>query len=769
MNARGFGNNTRSRHAAVTMAPMPDVELDDLTSAQREAVLHESGPLLVVAGPGSGKTRVITRRIAHLVSLGYHPDSILALTFTNKAAEEMRRRVERLAGGTYPWIRTFHSACAAMLRRWPRAAGLKPGFSIFDTSDQKRVVRQAMKDLDYEAGMLRPPVALAAISGWKTEGLRPAEALEAADGYIGEVKAKVYGAYEAALQESNAVDFDDLLVRMLRAMDEDADLRRRLQYRFEHVLIDEYQDTSPVQFRLAAYWAERTRNLCATGDPDQSIYRFRKADIRNILEFEQRFPDAKVVRLERNFRSVGNVLQAADAVIANNRQRHAKRLITDREDGPLITVCGTSNEHDEGREIVQAVLAAYQRGVPYQDVAVFYRTNAQSRAIEAAFRRVGVPYTIVKGVEFFQRAEVKDLIAYLKVLANPSDWESLVRVLSTPAKGIGAKSLERVRAIVRAADVPARHALRQAAAEAKLTKKATLALRAVDDLLTTLQPLTDGSVGHLVRRVIDLVDYRAYLRQKYDTDAQERVENVEELVASAEDYDERSSGEGGLAEFLTEVGLVSDVDSFDPEVARVPLMTLHSAKGLEFREVIIAGLEQGLLPHSRSIDSDADLEEERRLFFVGLTRAKERVTLTYAMDRRAGIGSEGESDFLRELPEELLDVRGPGIGSVRRADDDYDPWRGAGSLSTRGRRRWGRGRDVRDPTDTYGIDVAPDQDEHGEFEELVVGAHVLHDQFGRGRIRRLSGQGASRKALIQFEQGERTLALSFARLTVLEE
>lgn len=751
---------------------MRAIDLDDLTPAQREAVVHEQGPLLVVAGPGSGKTRVITHRIAHLVSRGIHPDSILAITFTNKAAEEMRRRVEALAGGSYPWIRTFHSACAAMLRRWPRSAGLEPGFSIFDTSDQKRVVRQAAKDLDLEPNLIRPRVALSAISSWKTEGLTPKDAAELADGYIGEAKARLYKAYEAALAESNAVDFDDLLVRTLRALQEDEQLRRRLQYRFEYVLIDEYQDTSPVQFELASLWAERTRNLCATGDPDQSIYAFRKADIRNILDFEKTYPDATVVRLEQNFRSVGNVLKAADALIAHNRERHPKRLVTDREDGARLVVCATGDEHDEGREIVQAVLAAYQRGVPYQDVAVFYRTNAQSRAIEAAFRRVGVPYTIVKGVEFYQRAEVKDLLAYLKLLANPSDWESLVRVLSTPAKGIGAKSLDRIREVVRSTDGPARHALTRAAREAKLTKKAVLALRAVDDLLGTLGKLADGPVADLLRRAVDLLDYLTYLDRKYSDDAEDRRDNVAELIASAEEYDERTEGEGSLIEFLTDVGLVSDVDSFDPEVARVPLMTLHSAKGLEFREVIVAGLEQGILPHGRSLESGAEseLEEERRLFFVGLTRAKERITLTYALDRRARVGSEGESQFLAELPRELLDVRGASIGSLDRARDpwDDDPWRGAGSLSTRGRRRWGGGRRLRDPSEDYGIDAAPDYDD-AQDEELRVGAHVLHDSFGRGRVRRLTGQGESRKALIQFEHGEKTLALSFARLTVLEE
>jgi ATP-dependent DNA helicase UvrD/PcrA len=754
--------------------------LDDLTDPQREAVLHEEGPLLVVAGPGSGKTRVITRRVAHLVSRGINPASILAITFTNKAAQEMSDRVRDVCPADGAWIRTFHSTCAAILRRWPEPAGLSSGFSIFDTKDQKRLVKQALDRLDLDSSELRPNQVLNAISNWKMADTLPEHAVEEADTYRARNLAALYTSYERALGESNAVDFDDLLVRTLRALRTDEELLGRLQYMFEYVMIDEYQDTSPVQFHLASLLAGRTQNLCATGDPDQSIYAFRKADLRNILEFEKHYPTAKVVRLEQNFRSVGNVLKAADALIENNVARHEKRLFTDKEDGALLRLVGCGTELDEGNKIAALILDAYGAGRPYKEMAVFYRTNAQSRAIEGGLRSHGVPYRIIKGVEFYQRQEVKDLLAYLKLLVNPYDWAALQRVLSTPPKGVGAKSILLIEALGAEEGLTARASLPAAAERAGLSRRASQALRVVEDHLADLEHSLQGPVEKLIRRLLELVRYEAYLRAKFKEDGDERVDNVHELVGAAEEYDERMGGDGSLVGFLTDVGLVSDVDGYDDDAVVVPLMTLHTSKGLEFDEVFIAGLEEGLLPHVRSLDDASALEEERRLLFVGITRARKRVTLSYALDRRAQIGSKGrESTFLDEIPTELFERYG--FADASRTRDTYGTsaygwgggnrssggYGGGGYGGNRGRRSGG------DSSWSEGVDAAPSYDgvDHDpDAVRLHEGLRVEHSKFGRGRIRRLMGQGIGAKAVVHFQRyGEKTLALSHAKLTPVAE
>jgi DNA helicase-2/ATP-dependent DNA helicase PcrA len=778
----------------------------ELTEAQRAAVEHGEGPLLVVAGPGSGKTRVITRRVARLIEKGVRPGSIVAITFTNKAAQEMARRVEALGAPPGAWVKTFHAMCAAVLRRWPQPAGLAPGFSIFDQQDQTRILRGVLKRRELESAAIKPAAARQRISKWKTSGSTPDEAVADAAGFLERKAAEVYAAYEEELAASNAVDFDDLLVRTKRMLEDDEDVRRRLQERFEHVLIDEYQDTSPVQFHLARLLADPQRNICATGDPDQSIYAFRNADLRNILEFEKHYPGATVVRLEQNFRSVGNVLKAADGLIENNKERHAKRLFTEREDGEPLHVLGVANEHDEGLAIADAIMDRYAQGVPYRDVAVFYRVNAQSRAIETGLRARGVPYMIVKGVEFYQRAEVKDLIAYLKVLANPADRESMTRVLTTPRRGIGAKSLARLFELARENGWSARQALSGVADLGELSKKATLGLRDVEKLLQRLERGAGGSVAELVRDAIASLRYEEHLRAAYPEDFQERVENVRELVGGAEEYDARAGEAAALPDFLHEVGLVSDSDQYDPDMPRVALMTLHSAKGLEFREVYVAGIEDGLLPHARSAEDGKALEEERRLLFVGITRAKERLTLSYARDRRARLAGNfcgGASRFLLELPQEALDID---RAEIQVASDPFsDPFGGGGgrwggrSSFAGGRSgatpRWSSGGGesggwggrrpraasgpspfgggssrTSDNTSHEGVDAVPDYDgvDEDPYAVLRPGARVSHSSFGTGVVRRMMGTGTRARVVIFFSgKGEKTLALSHAKLTVI--
>jgi len=743
--------------------------LQDLTPSQREAVTHGEGPLLVVAGPGSGKTRVITSRVAYLVRTGVTPWHILAITFTNKAAQEMARRVE--TSGTPPgaWIKTFHATCAALLRRYADRAGLLPGFTIFDTQDQRRVVRGVLRQMDLPQGALKPAGVRAQISRWKTGGVSPDNAEADAGGFFEQKQAEVYRAYEAALAVSNAVDFDDLLGRTLQMLEQDAGVRERLQERFRHVLIDEYQDTSPVQFRLASILAQPQQNICATGDPDQSIYAFRNADVRNILEFERNYPGARVVRLEENFRSTAYVLRAADALIVRNQNRHAKLLVPTREDGEKVRIVGAADEHAEGLALADAVLGAYGGGVPYRDMAIFYRVNAQSRAIETALRGRGVPYMIVKGVEFYQRAEVKDLVAYLKVLANPADRESMVRVLTTPRRGVGAKTIERMYAMAHEHGWTARRALLGAADSGEFRKQATLALRDLEHLLATLEAGVSGSVAELVRDAITHLRYEEYLKKAYPEDWQDRVENVRELIGGADEYDSLQGEDASLRDFLHQVSLVSDADQYDPDMPRVALMTLHSAKGLEFRHVYVAGVERELLPHARAADDEGGIEEERRLLFVGMTRAKDRLTLSFARDRRArltgGFGG-GASDFLMELDPDALDVAGGGLSPVWSSGGssfDDAPWGRVGG-------RVGCGAPKKRPRDAseFHADVVPeyggtDQD---PAEVLQPGQRVNHPTFGDGTVRRLSGRGGSTRVVVFFVgRGEKTLALEYAHLT----
>jgi DNA helicase-2/ATP-dependent DNA helicase PcrA len=750
--------------------PPPADTLADLTPAQREATLHVSGPMLVVAGPGSGKTRVITRRIAHLVTHGVRPDSILAITFTNKAAEEMSRRVLALCDAKGAWVRTFHSTCAAILRRWPQSAGLEQGFTIYDSSDQSKVVRQVIKALGFEAGTIKAGGALQAISGWKSDGVSSEDALKSAWNPERRSKALIYQGYERSLAESMAVDFDDLLTKTLKALETDANLRAHLQARFEHVLIDEYQDTSPVQFRIAKILAAPQRNLFVVGDPDQSIYAFRKADLRNILDFEENFPGAKVVRLEHNFRSVKNVLRCADALIAHNKSRRSKKLLSDAEDGPPVRVISAWTEREEGLAVADQILAAYGRGVPYRDIAVFYRVNAQSRALEAGLRSRGIPYVIVKGTEFYERAEIKDLLAYLKLLANPADKESAERVMSTPSRGVGKATIDRVRELAKEHGWNARTAIRRAADH--LPARAASGLRATAEVLDTVERGATGTVAGLLSDVMRLTDFEKYLREAYEEEADDRWANAQELLGAATEYDLDNPGTGTLPDFLTRVGLVSDVDKYDPDAPRVALMTLHSAKGLEFSEVVIAGIEEGLLPHSRSAEDADALEEERRLLFVGITRAKKRLTLTYCTARTARIAGptfmSGESRFLAELPQEAIETdrtAGPasvptGLGGSWRTHEDPEH---APAYRTMSRPRPASDDFEADPA----VDYAADDDPSAA---LRVGLAVHHEKFGRGSVRRLVGRGANAKAVVFFDRvGEKTLVLAYAKLTPMGE
>jgi DNA helicase-2/ATP-dependent DNA helicase PcrA len=740
-------------------APAMDL-LEGLNAPQREAVVHGEGPLLILAGPGSGKTRVITRRIVWLVrERGVRPGEILAITFTNKAAGEMRDRVLAMLPARGLWISTFHSMCARILRseievlNTPGAASrgaYTRDFTIYDTSDRNELLRKLIKDANYDVARFKPSMVGAWISAKKNQGRAEREEVpvlpESEEGIEHEVLVRVHRLYEEAMRRNNALDFDDLLLRVLEIFDDHPGVRDAYASRFRHVLVDEYQDTNRVQYLLTRHLASFHGNLTVCGDPDQSIYAWRGADIRNILDFERDFGTAKVVRLEQNYRSTGNVLAAAQSVIRHNRARREKSIWTSAGAGSRIVVLRCADENDEAREIAREIRTQVAAGRSPDEFAVFYRVNFMQRALESALRLASVPYQVVGGVEFYARREIRDLIAYLKLAVNPADEIAFRRAVNTPQRGIGEKTVD---AIVRWATdrrVPVLAAVRSNEVLALARGRARAGLEAFGDLMARLEPLADAPAAVALGQLVEEIDYDAWLAQMDDDSGVDRGANVEELLAHAAEYDrgavgaisgETNAAPGGLRGFLQDVALVSDVDALDKDAKRATLMTLHSAKGLEFPVVFIAGVEEELLPHVRAIaeaegpDPDAGIEEERRLLYVGITRAEERLFLTHAQTR-LHFGQESfrsPSRFLSELPPEVV--------------EGYEP----------------------------------DADEHemlGAFAppaaspEFRVGDRVEHDHFGRGTIERLQGSGINARATVRFvAAGERQLLLQYAKLKLV--
>jgi DNA helicase-2/ATP-dependent DNA helicase PcrA len=693
--------------------------LAGLNPAQREAATHGDGPLLILAGAGSGKTRVITRRIAWLVAArGVHPGEILAITFTNKAAGEMRERVEALGVGRGAWVMTFHAMCARILRRdiehlgsWTR------DFTIYDTDDRARLLRDLIKAAGYDPVQYKPGDVGAWISARKNRREKPGAeaAIEHSLGLAEQAFVRVERDYAEALKKNNALDFDDLLLKVIELFERHPGVRDVYAQRFRYVLVDEYQDTNRVQYELLRHLTHVHGNLNVCGDPDQSIYGWRGADIRNILDFEHDFPGAKVVRLEQNYRSTQTILDAASAVIRNNRQRKDKKLWSEKGAGEKLAVVECGDEDDEAREI-----------------AVFYRVNFMQRAIERALRLASIPYLIVAGTEFYQRREIKDVLAYLRLIANPADDEACRRALGVPQRGIGEKSLEDLSSWAADRRVSLLRACASTEARARIRGKARAAVQAFAELMEQLTAFANSSAFDAMSTVIERIDYWRWLAQSAERDEVDRAANVEELVTHAARYDQENP-EGRLRGFLQDVALVSDADGLQRDQRKVALMTLHAAKGLEFPNVFIAGLEEGLLPHSRSLaeSSDGADEEERRLFFVGITRARERLVLTHARVRRHfGETAYCEaSRFLGEIPRELV----AGGETEEEALGEY-------------------------VAESVGAAVPA----------LGVGDLVEHDHFGRGRVEMLAGMGANARATVRFERhGSKQLLLQYARLRKL--
>ena len=635
----------------------PETYLADLNPAQRQAVLTTEGPLLVIAGAGSGKTRVLTHRVAHLLAaVGAKPNEILAITFTNKAAQEMKERVERGLGPVARaiWIMTFHSACGRILRREAERLGYRSNFTIYDQADQVRLVKACLEELDRDPKRFVPRGIHAQISKSKNQLVSADEYAARVASFYDQTVADVYQLYQRRLFASNAVDFDDLLMLTVDVLQRFPEAHERWAKAFRYILVDEYQDTNHAQYVLLKLLASEHQNLMAVGDPDQSIYAFRGADIRNILEFERDFPATRVIPLEQNYRSTNTILAAANAVISHNRERKEKNLWSELGEGELIHVVETEDEHAEARFVAAEIAALIGGGYSASEIAVVYRTNAQSRVLEDVLVRQGIDYQVIGGPRFYERAEIKDAIAYLQVLDNPFDAVSLLRIANRPRRGIGDTSLARLVSYADGQGI----SLWDATAHAEEAGLAPASTRAVKGFRSAMESLlataSDSTVANLVEAVLERTGYLDALEAERTIEARGRIENLEELVGVAREYDSAAQ-EPSLSGFLQEISLYSDQDALrgddDAAAGQVTLLTLHNAKGLEFRAVFMLGLEEGVFPHVRSLEENS-LEEERRLCYVGMTRAKERLTLTHTMRRSLFGRSEANlpSRFLDELP-----------------------------------------------------------------------------------------------------------------------
>ncbi len=737
--------------------------MHNLNPRQREAVLHGEGPLLILAGAGSGKTRVIVHRIAHLIrEVGVQPWHILAVTFTNKAAAEMKERVEKLLGhAEAPLIATFHSACVRILRRDIQHLGYVSNFAIYDDRDAERVLKDIIREFNIDEKKCPPRMFAAAIDDCKNAGRIP-EALPTSDP-AGEMIARVYAAYQKRLRLCNALDFGDLIMLTVRLFEEFPDVLERYRDRYRWILVDEYQDTNPIQYRLVRLLAGERRNLCVVGDDDQSIYRWRGADIRNILDFEKDFPGVTVVKLEQNYRSTSNILAAAGAVVRKNRGRKGKTLWTENPSGDRIVYRRLDNEREEARFVCREIERHGDGGRRLAEMAVFYRTNAQSRVLEDALIGAGIAYHMVGGMRFYERMEIKDIIAYLKVLDNPADEVSLKRIINTPARGIGGTSIEKIAEAATAAGVTFGEAMRRAAQDDTLSRGPRTRVADFVALMDGFAALVETvPLSELAKRVIDGTGYEARLKEERTEEARDRLANLQELLAALEDF-ERTSEEKGLSAYLEQVALISDIERGDRNRDSVTMMTLHAAKGLEFPVVFMTGMEERLFPHVRSLEDHEQMEEERRLCYVGMTRARERLYLTNAR-RRHVFGQEqfnNPSRFLGDIPRELLEQ-----------ETGYQSgfsW-GEASSSTEKPLSGGSGWDdvMRCSLDLTAEETPqPDNEVRmvPEGEGVFIGMRVSHPKFGAGVIRKIEGRGDGEKVIVWFDRGgPKKLLLRFAGL-----
>jgi DNA helicase-2/ATP-dependent DNA helicase PcrA len=740
--------------------------LADLTASQQEAVTHVDGALLVLAGAGSGKTRVITRRVAHLLHSGISSNHILALTFTNKAAGEMRERIEALVPQSRVWVGTFHGFCARMLRKYSPLVGIDTGFSIYDQNDRLRAVKDVMEMLGWDETGWTAERVESAISRAKNDLQSPGAMKQRAPDRTARLLAQVYEAYEERLRLASAVDFDDLLVHMVAILKEHRDVRAELDKRFRYVLVDEYQDTNLAQYAIVRALSVDHPNICVTGDPDQSIYGWRGANLSNILEFEKDFPGCRVVTLERNYRSTKNIISVADHLIRFNQNRKPKALRTENPIGEPVELTIYPRETDEAEGVAARINSLVQEGeYSYADIAVFCRVTALTRPIEQAFRSARIPYQVVGGVAFYERQEIKDVLAYLNLIVNPKDDLAFARVVNVPPRGLGKASMDHLVAAARERGIPLLAMAKQAASIPALKDKAARGLEEFTRLIDGLSSWRERPAAALIEELLARIDYRAHISDEGREKGEDRLANLDELIAAAREFDQEHDG-SGVQDFLADITLASPIDRWDQDKGAVTLMTVHAAKGLEFPVVFIVALEDGLLPHARSNGDRNQLEEERRLFFVGITRARRELYLSRCVVRtfRGQQQATLASKFLAELPEGPIVVRdvsgvGPSILPPALGSGARPPFRGeprpvaahrefrlitAAELA--GARKGSFG----------GVAAG-----HPDLDVFRPGVRVIHPEFGLGKIEAIEGEGSGRKGRVIFAVGPaRTFVLA---------
>ncbi len=755
------------------------MNLQELNPEQQKAVLKTEGPLLILAGAGSGKTRVLTYRIAYLIKeKQVRPWNILAITFTNKAAGEMRQRVDRLVGlgSESVWVSTFHSMCVRILRRHISALGYDEKFTIYDTDDQKTLMKSICKDLEIDTKQYKERMFLSKISSAKNELISPEAYLLANSGPGEALIAKVYQAYQKRLMECNALDFDDLIFKTVELFEKRPEILENYQERFLYIMVDEYQDTNTAQFKLVSQLAKKYRNLCVVGDDDQSIYKFRGANIRNILSFEEHYPEAETLKLEQNYRSTGNILKAANSVIANNLGRKDKELWTEKDEGPLLLVKEVERDYEEAEFIASQIEKKVKKGARYQDFAILYRTNAQSRILEEKLIFSNIPYRIIGGVNFYSRLEIKDLLAYLKTIDNGRDDLMVRRIINVPKRGIGVATIGKVQAYAGEHEISFFDALGQAEKIPAIGKAAGKLTAFYNSIVVYRSKMEFFSLTELLKDIIEETGYVALLEAENTEEARGRIENIDELISKLQMYEDTAE-EPTLSGFLEEVSLVADIDTLTEEEDYVALMTLHSAKGLEFPQIYMPGMEEGLFPSYMTISSgnEEEVEEERRLCYVGITRAEESLTMTYARIRmlRGEVHYNRPSRFLQEIPEEYKET----------LERNAHSWESCG-FSGNGVKEAEDKKKINDTSVSNKGNVhnarkeawtafhqkpfsAPKQFGGGPLGELDYqeGDRVCHMKFGEGRVKTIIKGGKDFEVTVDFDRaGTKKMFASFARL-----
>ncbi len=743
----------------------------NLNESQQQAVAFGRGPLLVLAGPGSGKTRVLTHRIAFLIAQQVDSGSILGLTFTNKAADELSNRVESLSPNHRAWTGTFHKFCARLLRIYAPYVGLAENFTIYDTSDSRQVIKDALERAEIKSSQYSPDKIANEISRIKSAGILPHQMEEKSRNHLMEAAQRVYPVYQDLLQQSNAADFDDLLLYIVQLLYENEEIRHSLNQRYDYVLVDEYQDTNQAQYKILRGLCSANSNLMVTGDPDQSIYGWRGATISNILQFENDFENVTTLRLEQNYRSTANILASADQLISNNAKRKNKSLITDNSAGDPVTMAGLPSQQEEARFVAETIAhEIHNNGKSPKDFAVFYRVNWLSRSIENMLRTYGIPYQIVHGLEFFARKEIKDILAYLHLLNNPSDSIAIQRVINVPSRQIGKITMTRLKNYAAENRISILEAARHCGTIDTISKGVAAKIAKFVALYDKLSLVREERVEAVIGHVISATGYRDYLLKDGDEEGFQRAANVDELLNSAREFDILLDDESNLERFLEQAILVNDTDAWEQTSERVTLMTLHAAKGLEFPNVFIVGLEDGILPHERSQNDPDQMEEERRLLFVGITRAMEQLWLTYAMTRfkRGSNWPAIASKFLTELPRDQMQLMIPkqtrynlSQGYDNQSDDfdsrEYDPDSSASTDSFEESRHDYQLSPIRTAAEMLNstaesAEVEPLPQVHpDEFQFEML---VNHPEYGTGKIVALSGEGKKRKANVEFFNGK---------------